>query len=721
MNKENKENKENKMTEETYKHPLLVETLDGLYESIESDIECDYEQFKLIINELCELGILEMLIDRDDTITYKAKTGLKWSNLVEMADPIKRKIILQLIENPQCFFVLLNTQKGKLRVIGNELASYTSEKTKRFVSFLIVDNDLALSKQSVDGLYSCFPIIEGKEACTDPKEKHNVRIFELSTNSKESVDNIKIYIDAYAYTNRPMPLIVLLANNKQIEKLIDILYYIKNHECKNLYTIGGWDEADKTYPHYRNKQYMISGKSISFLTILNDPDGRILRNGFVTATEGDLLDQEYEECENAHHYTIDMSTEDIENYFAFHHSECVKHYIDVSSSESNNIIAERILKEHWDIHFNVPLKLKDGSNYNHKVIINADVRADEMEKFANTFRKVANVVTFNMRGLKLYSEKTITNYSARKLNLNKMLFYIYKMHNLEEKPLIIIGRRKVDRGLGFHYAPRKYGHKTLEIDGGKDLLKTDGIEGLIWTDMIMGNKIEHIPTAVQKAGRGAGIIRQCPQYSGQFHYWIDLATATSITNHYTKVDKVNELDGAHTMAQAIKHVKMLSGEKPIEKHIDPSTTVPIIHTIDKSDMDIIVAYTDGHQYKKRRDYIEDVIKKSFKETHSIIKDYYFDEFTVADSEKAVKKYVDDPAKNAEAKTRFKINRWTFWPKDGAKPEEITEKQKMQKNSFKCFIHVETNRMCIIMRRKPPTDVIEHVDEKDLPAKGGCGV
>jgi hypothetical protein len=86
-------------------------------------------------------------------------------------------------------------------------------------------------------------------------------------------------------------------------------------------------------------------------------------------------------------------------------------------------------------------------------------------------------------------------------------------------------------------------------------LITDGIEGLIWTDMIMGNKIEHLPTAVQKAGRGAGIIRQCPQYSGEFHYWIEKENAKQIKRHYEKVDVVNELPGSNSLLQAITHAE----------------------------------------------------------------------------------------------------------------------------------------------------------------------
>ena len=103
---------------------------------------------------------------------------------------------------------------------------------------------------------------------------------------------------------------------------------------------------------------------------------------------------------------------------------------------------------------------------------------------------------------------------------------------MEDKPVIIIGRRKVDRGLGFHYAPRE-----------------PGTEGLIWTDIILG-KIEDANTAVQKAGRLAGIIAQCPQYYGKCTYWTDERTQRDILRHNRIVDEANKLSGC-TILQAV--------------------------------------------------------------------------------------------------------------------------------------------------------------------------
>jgi len=546
--------------------PLIAESLDFLYESVEDEVEGDYEKFLGHIHDLCSTGYLELLQCSDDMFVYKAKTGTKWSDIAVLSDHIKKKILLQLIKNPKCFFVLFNTQLGKLRIIGQEIASWIAYPEQRVVSYLVVSNDKTLADQTTNGLFSCFPLKDDHESILDPLEKYKVRIFQLSSNNKTSLEEIITYIDAYAYNpSYLMPLIVVLANNKQIEKLIRILMHIVAHPCAKLRSGGAWDEADVTYPQFREKNFIVNTRTVNFRQLLDDQSERIIRNGFVTATEGPLMDEEYDECVNSHHYTVPLDPIDRENYLSFHHIECVKHSITVSPRETNNNIATRVLTENWDSHFNNPIRLPDGTLYHHKVIINADSTTDEMTKFAKSFRVNAHVITFNMMGVKLYNTQFPEGkrYSARKQNLNRLLFYIYKMNHLDDKPLIILGRRKVDRGLGFHYAPRSYGSRILTIDGIDGVLQTDGKEGLIWTDMCMGNKIEHIPTAVQKAGRGAGIIRQCLQYPGVFHYWVDDSTSRNIERHYKKVDVVNVLKGANSMIQALARAE---ASVPVVQH-----------------------------------------------------------------------------------------------------------------------------------------------------------
>jgi hypothetical protein len=562
---------------------------DELFEEVEDDLCGDRRIFDEMLNGLYDCEFLEMLHCPDDQFMFKARSGLKWADIVELAEPIKKKILLSLVQNPQCFFVLFNTQRGKLKIIGSEIAQWISKyPTDRVVSYLVVSNDKTLAEQSTNGLLTSYEI-----------EKRNVRIFELSSNNKTSFDEIKTYIDAYAYNHDyPMPLIVLLSNSKQIEKLIKILIHIKNHKNKYLKAGGGWDEADITYPPFREKNFTVNGETTNFLKILNDPNGRIIRNGFVTATEGELMGEEYEECYNAHCYPIEIDPLDQENYLSFNHQECQKHYITANTKERNNNIAERILDLNWDSHFARPLPLRDGTLYQHKIIINSDPMKSEMIKFAKKFSDKAYVLTFNMWGVTLYTNGTGKRYSTRKQNLNRLLFYIYKMNHLDDRPLIIVGRRKVDRGIGFHYAPRAGSRPINPITGVDGVLTTDGKEGLIWTDMIMGNKIDHKSTAVQKAGRGAGIVRQCPQYPGEFHYWIDESTADHIEHHNIVVDGVRNIPGTNSMLQAINHANAIIPARAQRNH-----------DVDESTFRVVCCENDEETLKLTKEIITKVIKK----------------------------------------------------------------------------------------------------------------
>jgi hypothetical protein len=613
---------------EVFTPQFRAETIDYLWDTISVEVEgLEWEKYTTIISNLCERMIIERIVTNDEYIVYKAKTGFNWSDVTSLPDAIERRILLELIENPRCFFVLVNTQKGKLRISGKEMASWAVMPDKRIVSFLVVDNDRTLSEQSVNGLFSCFPVRPGFETSVDPSEKYNVRIFELSSNNKTSLREITTYIDAYAYNpSYAMPIIVLLANARQMEKFVQLLQHIKTHSCNRLYSGTVWDEADKTYPPFRERNFTISGKQLNFLQFVNDPNGRIFRNGLVTATEGDLIDNdEYPECANAYHYPPEIDSEDEENYFAIHHPECEKKLVNVRSGESNNTIAKRILNEHYNTHFNKAYTLATGEKYYPKIILHSNPYLASIASLAKELRDKFHVLTFNTFGITLYTSNGPENgkkYSARKQNLNRLLFYIYKMNGLNDKPLIVMGRRKVDRGLGFHYAPRKRGQPTKLIPGKDGDLQTDGIEGLIWTDMIMGNRIIDLSQAKQKVGRGAGIIRQCPQYPGKFTYWIDDETARVVERHYKMVEKLNEIRGSNTIQQAVQQAEAAIPITRRNHNVDLSTFRVVHCPTPQETLDItkkIIEEIFGESYRKpQRDQSTQKFKTSLNTKGDIV-------------------------------------------------------------------------------------------------------
>jgi hypothetical protein len=163
-----------------------------------------------------------------------------------------------------------------------------------------------------------------------------------------------------------------------------------------------------------------------------------------------------------------------------------------------------------------------------------------------------NVIVFNGLGgsasLTLYTPRK-KRYPLKSQPLNQLLFYLYKTGGLESKPLVVLGNRKVNRGLTFHYAPQ------TEVTISGPLGEVRG-EGLIFTDVILG-QIPNEATACQKAGRGAGLIANSPQYTGMTHYWTDKKTATSILAHNHMVDRVNESEDSGMMTHIVHSARSL--------------------------------------------------------------------------------------------------------------------------------------------------------------------
>ncbi len=523
-------------------------SFEELYDFVrkEDDDFISEDEFLEKIETLVSLGLIEKLYSPLDVIAYVAKNNLKWADIVNIQDSLQKDILLVLIENPKTFFVLLNTQKGKLKIAANEIKDWGNDKSVKVISFLIVDNDKTLSDQSVDGVQRVF-------------ENQPVKIFQLSSNTKTTEQDIKTYINAYVNdidNEYHMPLITLLANPKQYEKMINLLYYIHkkivNHKSLLRYGVV-WDEADKTYPNLRTKKISIDDQQISYLDMITIHDIGLYRQGFVTATEGDLLDQDYPECANAYLYPIILDEKDKLNYRAIHHPDSIIKTKPYTTKHSNNSYATEIITDNIS-YFTTPIILSSGETYYRKTIINSNAKTQDMKEFAkfcNTKNMYAMV--FNGYGgpsVKLFiPNQPMTSHKTKGQKFNEILFYLYKMRNLHDKPLIIIGRRKVDRGLGFHYPPKEM--KIISGEYGYYTPTPSKREGLIWTDFIL-SKIENKASAVQKAGRGAGIIADCPQYCGSVTYWTDAKTAELVCQHNKIVDITNDLSGL-SASQAYKH------------------------------------------------------------------------------------------------------------------------------------------------------------------------
>ena len=484
-----------------------IRDVDSIYEELEG---IDREVYEQALEDLVEVGLLVRETDDDEDRTYyRARDNLGWSEVGRIDCPTKKQVLLTLINNPQTFFVLYNTQKGKLKIAAEEIRSWATAEGKKVVAFLVVDNDKTLADQSADGVMS---IIGGV-----------AKVFLLSSNSSETtLEGIRTYIDAYAGDRRDrykMPVVVALNNATQVKKVTTLMTHIKTEmetdESPLRYGVV-FDEADKVYPPIREQ----------FKPLLVTDTRALHRLGFVTATEGDLMEADYDECANAYMYPVPAGHPD---YRAIHTEDAVVKVAVHRVKDSNDVYAETILANNRE-YFASRVTLKNGTQGFRKTIVNGGAKTASMDTFARN--RVADghyAITVNMLGVWVYRpghEKK--RYSTKGKRFGELLFSIYTELGLHDRPLFIIGRRKVDRGLGFHYAPR------------------DGSDGLVWTDMILG-RVDDKDTAVQKAGRLAGVVAQCPQFPGTLTWWTDEKTKQSVTRHNSVVDQANTKRGCSAL------------------------------------------------------------------------------------------------------------------------------------------------------------------------------
>lgn len=499
----------------------IVKDYESLYSEIFDEIDTiTDESFSDEVEYLTEVGYLTRLTEPDDDrVLYSARVGLEWKDYVHLDSPVKKLILGKLVPNAKTFFVLYNTQKGKMKIAAREVKSWSS--SGKAVVFLAVDNDRSLADQTREGLVS--------DVADDAK------VFVLSSNSKDTFDTIKSYIDAYAYADvgeYKMPVIVFLPTAQQVKRVLDLANHIQKKVTDKKSPLRSsfiFDEADKVYPPLRERFLdIIGGTALDHL-------------GFVTATDGDLMDEDYPECSNA---KLFQPGEGDPNYRAFHHAEAEIHIVPHKSKDGNDAYAESILNDpaNKDYVYN-KFSLPSGQMVFRKFIVNGPSKTEHMRQFAtNRVASGCNAITVNMYGIRVYRPQWgVVTYSFKGKKFNTALFEIYNELNLGNAPLFIIGRRKIDRGVGFHYAPRPTAANPIPA------------AGLIWTDMILGH-IADKDTAVQKAGRLAGIIAGNPQYPGKIHYWTDEITARAIHKHNQTVDFANKQPGCSAL-QATERAK----------------------------------------------------------------------------------------------------------------------------------------------------------------------
>jgi hypothetical protein len=522
----------------------ITEAFEEQFDGENFDSDSDSDVIREHLEELVEIHKIERCLHGDDVL-YRAYPDVTWANIHMIDCKYKKSILLYLIKNPATFFVLQQAQSGKMKICAIEMKQWSREPNIKPVAVFVTQNDKTLADQSAEGI---------RAICGEL----NAEMFVLSSNSKTSITDIIRYIDAYENPRAcyKMPVIVVLANPNQHKKVLEILDHILNavhdpdHTSILRYGII-FDEADDTYPKLRNKSVHLNGRNVSYLDYIND-EVALHRLGFVTASEGNLLDEDYPECANAYLYPVEIDETQRANFRGFHSNDTIINIKRHPSSMSNNAYAESILDSNKE-YFIEPIKDRNDKIYYRKIIINSDARVAKMRSLAaKCNRDGIHAMVFNQSGVTLYhaNRDGTKRFKVRGERFSEVLYYIYKTENLNDRPLAIIGRRKVDRGLGFHGIPRLREDTDNILNGVNGPISINGIDGLVWTDMIVGH-IENAPVGVQKTGRLQGIVAQCPQFT-TITYWTDQSTSDMILYKCKTTDHVNKERGC-SLIQAMSH------------------------------------------------------------------------------------------------------------------------------------------------------------------------
>lgn len=555
----------------------IFKTFNQLYEEIIGEGDGEHGQdevyFQEKINILVDVGIIckgqcgyfTIFYINDGVTRQSARISYTNKEICET----QLSILLQLIENNDAFFIFKNTQSGKSGLMINELIKWYSEPKYTIIPFIVLQNIKDMADQTVDRIEDTFA-----------KQGKNIKLLKLTSRGKKiKILDIKSAILSWCGDKKSfgMPIIVLIHNEKQEAKMMTIIKWIHslvidNNEHKIRYGVI-WDEADQTYPNSRNEPVCVDVEGgclrkcccekKSCKTYMVENTEALYRLGFASATDGTLLSMDgdkenYPECAGAIIYR-DEEHEDSPHYRAIHLEGSIHHYVNtLSANEKLNSYAERVLTDNAE-HFETPENLPTKEKYYRKIIINGNVSITSMTKFAIEHSKKGKyVIVYNSSGgagLKLYKNGSLfKNYTLNNWSFNERLFYIYISQNLCDKPLIIIGGLKIDRGITFHYCPRDDTEKIIEGENGN--ITTKNKNGLVITDFISG-PIVNTSTGVQKQGRPSGNIGNSPQYSGKTHYWSTKSTIDKTVAHNKIVDIVNKDKGL----ESIKNIKMRAEEE----------------------------------------------------------------------------------------------------------------------------------------------------------------
>jgi len=348
-------------------------------------------------------------------------------------------------------FVLMHTQRGKTAFTRQLIIQYSN-----YIPFFVLDNNTSLAvqtQQAFEDIGTCLAL-------------HSLG------NTDET--RIKQHIDSHT-----RPIVMALNNKFQIPKLQRLMQHAQSIGRKTLLVI---DEADKTYPSCRNALYPCTDRWI-----------------FVSATLGHIHTQ-FAECAAA----VIRQAPQNDNYCGI-----------ISTPAKTVEYNVEGYKEHAAldcIRSNTPyffqqIPARDGQLTHRKVIIHGSsiIRMIDLTKtLAAEGWGVVCVIGPGTFAAK--DGRILGGVKNRIVTVAESIHALCTQYNLcEDRPLAVIGNRKMDRGITYHS------------------------QHIVFTDCILGH-VRHTDTAVQKAGRLAGNVALNSHFTNALTWWANAQTIQNICN-----------------------------------------------------------------------------------------------------------------------------------------------------------------------------------------------
>jgi hypothetical protein len=496
------------------------------------------EQVLDAITELCEDNIIKPVynVSEEESLTlHDSVTDLR--GVMRDMTPIKRFIVNQLIEVLGVFWsIILGAQKTKtdqmMKIIKLFLESNIEGiRSRTIIPILFTRNDQELTNHTVMRMLDRFA------------RSWNIKVYLCSSSKIQGLsedlsdrivcnpraDTISDAIELLHYNpSKPTPIIISLTNKTQVTKVTQGVYD-KINDFNNIKHSTFLDEADEIYPLLRTtiRPYLCD--------ITDDtcvPKDKNFATYFITATHESLFD--FPEVKICKQKPINLADCVKENYRDINHTECRRMLPNLrqQTKESNGDFVFRVLTDYKKV-FHEAIVCRDGIARMPIVLATADYKnADQVELGERIRSHGFNSIVLNQNGFRCIFANGRPSISLNKRNteqlrgkqMNERLYYITttKFPELRQAPLVLIGHRKLDRAITYHYAP-----------------PDSTLPGMLMTDEIFGEQ-KNLAKAVQTSGRINGVIAHRPDYCGFIRIWYDQRTYESVLHQVRVVSNIEE-------------------------------------------------------------------------------------------------------------------------------------------------------------------------------------